>query len=220
MRHRQTGFTVTYCNVSWIYDSMHLWISFIPRFEDLKTDCVCEVPLIPDCPNMQSFRASILSYMRIRVSMREQFSTQDVNALSRLNMLLRACCTSSGSSDDQIMDRVVTLVKKFSSIDATKVINLHYTFICHNIDQRSWDIRNNSCGWCWYCYDPEVTIVVMSHMKLCSLVVCHGWFVCIGVSECSHAWHALWTSFDWVVELHYSWQLTWEKRFSNFFWLL
>ncbi|KAL3519266.1 hypothetical protein ACH5RR_017415 [Cinchona calisaya] len=70
---------------------------------------------------MQNLRASILSYMRIRVSVREQFFTQDANALSRLNMQLRACSTSSGSTDDQIMDRVITLVKKFSNIDAAKV---------------------------------------------------------------------------------------------------
>lgn len=70
---------------------------------------------------MQSLRASILSYVRIRVSIREQFFTHDVNALSRPSMQLRACSTSSSSSDDEIMERVVLLVKKFSSVDATKV---------------------------------------------------------------------------------------------------
>ena len=72
---------------------------------------------------MQSLRASILSYVRIRVSIREQFFARDVNALSRLSMQLHACSTSSSSSNDQIMERVVSLVKKFSSVDATKVIN-------------------------------------------------------------------------------------------------
>nr|XP_027088408.1 acyl carrier protein 3, mitochondrial-like isoform X2 [Coffea arabica] len=73
------------------------------------------------CSNMQSLRASILSYVRIRVSIREQFFARDVNALSRLSMQLHACSTSSSSSNDQIMERVVSLVKKFSSVDATKV---------------------------------------------------------------------------------------------------
>nr|XP_027086184.1 acyl carrier protein 3, mitochondrial isoform X1 [Coffea arabica]XP_027086185.1 acyl carrier protein 3, mitochondrial isoform X1 [Coffea arabica]XP_027086186.1 acyl carrier protein 3, mitochondrial isoform X1 [Coffea arabica] len=76
---------------------------------------------MPGCSNMQSLRASILSYVRIRVSIREQFFARDVNALSRLSMQLHACSTSSSSSNDQIMERVVSLVKKFSSVDATKV---------------------------------------------------------------------------------------------------
>ncbi|XP_052201238.1 acyl carrier protein 3, mitochondrial isoform X2 [Diospyros lotus] len=43
---------------------------------------------------------------------------EDVNPLSRLG---RRLCTFTHASQDQVMARVINLVKKFDSIDATKV---------------------------------------------------------------------------------------------------
>ncbi|XP_059624839.1 acyl carrier protein 3, mitochondrial [Cornus florida] len=67
---------------------------------------------------MQSLRNSVLSYVRLRVSMKEWFHAEHVNALSRLS---RQLCTSTATSPDHIMARVIGLVKKYDKIDATKV---------------------------------------------------------------------------------------------------
>ncbi|WOH16267.1 hypothetical protein DCAR_0935817 [Daucus carota subsp. sativus] len=67
---------------------------------------------------MQSLRNTILGHMRIGVSVRESFLVKDIYALNILN---RQLCTTTGTSSDQIMARVITLVKRFDRTDATKV---------------------------------------------------------------------------------------------------
>ncbi|KAI3682843.1 hypothetical protein L1987_83151 [Smallanthus sonchifolius] len=67
---------------------------------------------------MQSLRDSVLTHLRVRVSRRQLVLMQEVSASSSLHRLL---CTSTGSNRDQIMARVIGLVKKFDKIDATKV---------------------------------------------------------------------------------------------------
>lgn len=77
---------------------------------------------------MQNLRSSILCYTRIRVSMIDLFRSRYVNGLNSLDIQLHPCSSFSGASNDQIMDRVIRLVKKFSKIDSSKV-NVHlYTF--------------------------------------------------------------------------------------------
>ena len=68
---------------------------------------------------MQNIRNSILSYLRVRVCMKDWRFAEDVNPLSRLG---RRLCTFTHASHDQVMARVINLVKKFDRIDATKVI--------------------------------------------------------------------------------------------------
>ncbi|KAM7525313.1 hypothetical protein LguiA_015215 [Lonicera macranthoides] len=67
---------------------------------------------------MQSLRNSVLRYVRIRVSTREMFLASDASVVNRV---CRPLCTSAGTSPNQIMARVLGLVKKFDKIDATKV---------------------------------------------------------------------------------------------------
>lgn len=68
--------------------------------------------------NMQSLRDSILRHLRVTVSRRQLILVKDVNATGSLHQQL---CTSAGSSHDQVMARVIGLVRKFDKIDATKV---------------------------------------------------------------------------------------------------
>lgn len=69
---------------------------------------------------MQALRSSILNYVRIRVVI-DQFPRRTVNILNRLNMQSHPCSSSSGTGNDQIMDQVIRLVKKFDKIDSSKV---------------------------------------------------------------------------------------------------
>ncbi|KAJ4704102.1 Acyl carrier protein [Melia azedarach] len=68
--------------------------------------------------NMQSIRDSILSYVRVRGNTGPWLFTRTGSVVNRLS---RQMCASTGTSLDQIMDRVVGLVKKFDKIDADKV---------------------------------------------------------------------------------------------------
>nr|GMC47134.1 acyl carrier protein 3, mitochondrial [Ipomoea batatas] len=71
--------------------------------------------------NMQSLRSSILSYVRVRVSLKDMVCPETP---SLLNLLSQRFCTPSASTatgHDQTMERVINLVKKFDKIDATKV---------------------------------------------------------------------------------------------------
>ncbi|KAL2495499.1 Acyl carrier protein 3 [Forsythia ovata] len=70
---------------------------------------------------MQSLRNSILNYMRVRVSTAERLIADDLSALYRHGQPLRKCSTATSNGHDQVMDRVITLVKKFDKIDAAKV---------------------------------------------------------------------------------------------------
>ncbi|KAK2968861.1 hypothetical protein RJ640_008028 [Escallonia rubra] len=66
---------------------------------------------------MQGLRTSILRHVRIGVSMQGKFLVKDVNSLKVCHQL----CTSVGTSSDEIMSRVIGLVKKFDKIEGTKV---------------------------------------------------------------------------------------------------
>ncbi|XP_023520171.1 acyl carrier protein 3, mitochondrial [Cucurbita pepo subsp. pepo] len=68
---------------------------------------------------MQSIRYSILKHMKIRVpNTTTQLLIKDENIMEKLSCHL---CTSTDTSSDEIVDRVIGLVKKFDRIDACKV---------------------------------------------------------------------------------------------------
>lgn len=78
---------------------------------------------------MQNLRSSILCYTRIRVSMIDLFRSRYLNGLNSLDIQLHPCSSFSGASNDQIMDRVIRLVKKFSKIDSSKVMCICILFL-------------------------------------------------------------------------------------------
>ncbi|XVE87629.1 hypothetical protein DITRI_Ditri19aG0003100 [Diplodiscus trichospermus] len=67
---------------------------------------------------MQSIRSAFLRHVRMRESTGEKFSAYRGNMLKQLRHQL---CASTVASNDQIMDRVIELVKKYDKIDASKV---------------------------------------------------------------------------------------------------
>ncbi|XP_021766742.1 acyl carrier protein 3, mitochondrial-like [Chenopodium quinoa] len=67
---------------------------------------------------MQSIKSSILRHFRLHASFRTWSFNENA---SLLNIFNRQLCTTTGYSDDQIMDRVIGLVKKFNKTDTTKV---------------------------------------------------------------------------------------------------
>ncbi|KAG8647535.1 acyl carrier protein 3, mitochondrial isoform X2 [Manihot esculenta] len=72
---------------------------------------------------MQGIRNSILSHVRLRSFAQQQLLTQRKNVFKQLHQQM---CALSGSSPDQIMDRVIGLVKKFDNIDAAMVTETAY----------------------------------------------------------------------------------------------
>ncbi|KAK6133198.1 hypothetical protein DH2020_033034 [Rehmannia glutinosa] len=70
---------------------------------------------------MQTLRNAILSYMRIEVPVKGRFVPEDLNGMYRHMQLLRRCSTNASINEDQVLDRVIGLVKKFDKIDAAKV---------------------------------------------------------------------------------------------------
>lgn len=102
-------------------------------------DILCD--LILALVNMQSIRDTILRYVRVRRYSEPWLSNGGGNVLNRLS---RQMCASSATSPDQIMGRVIGLVKKFDKIDTSKVINwcpvLFYNFSA--IDSCLWLIRS------------------------------------------------------------------------------
>ncbi|KAK6133150.1 hypothetical protein DH2020_033189 [Rehmannia glutinosa] len=69
---------------------------------------------------MQTLRNAILSYMRIEVPVKGRFVPEDLNGMYRHMQLLRRCSTNASINEDQVLDRVIGLVKKFDKIDAAK----------------------------------------------------------------------------------------------------
>ncbi|KAL5769350.1 hypothetical protein ACOSQ2_016133 [Xanthoceras sorbifolium] len=69
--------------------------------------------------NMQSIRDSILRYVRLRRYAEPGPFYGRGNLLKRLSR--KMCSSSSDSKPEQIMERVIGLVKKFDKIDAAKV---------------------------------------------------------------------------------------------------
>lgn len=55
------------------------------------------------------------------MSMIDLFRSRYVNGLNSLDIQLHPCSSFSGASNNQIMDRVIRLVKKFDKIDSSKV---------------------------------------------------------------------------------------------------
>ncbi|KAL3614927.1 hypothetical protein CASFOL_040588 [Castilleja foliolosa] len=67
---------------------------------------------------MQSFRNAILSYVRIRVPVKGRFGPDDPNNYTKS---LRLFSNTASINQDNVMDRVISLVKKFDKIDAAMV---------------------------------------------------------------------------------------------------
>lgn len=70
---------------------------------------------------MQNLRNTFLSYVRIGIPVKGHFVPQGLNGANGHLQLLRACSTAAGVNQDQVMDRVIRLVKKFGNIDSDKV---------------------------------------------------------------------------------------------------
>ncbi|KAM3701244.1 hypothetical protein ACJW30_05G155400 [Castanea mollissima] len=67
---------------------------------------------------MQSIRISVLRHVRVSGSAESWLLAEKQNVLKQLS---RQMCSSTVTCPDQIMDRVIGLVKKFDKIDASKV---------------------------------------------------------------------------------------------------
>lgn len=68
---------------------------------------------------MNCIKQSILRHIRLRASAGTRaFGAEDGRVMEQLTRLM---CTTTTHSPDQIVDRVVRLVKKFDKIDASKV---------------------------------------------------------------------------------------------------
>lgn len=68
---------------------------------------------------MNCIKQSILRHIRLRASAGTRaFGAKDGRVMEQLTRLM---CTTTTHSPDQIVDRVVRLVKKFDKIDASKV---------------------------------------------------------------------------------------------------
>lgn len=70
---------------------------------------------------MQNLRNTFLSYMRIGIPVKGRFVPQGLNGTNGHLQFLRACSTAAIVNQDQVMDRVIRLVKKFDNIDSDKV---------------------------------------------------------------------------------------------------
>ncbi|KNA09581.1 hypothetical protein SOVF_151930 [Spinacia oleracea] len=67
---------------------------------------------------MQCLKNSILRHVRLQPSLRTCSLTGNASLLDKLS---RQLCTTTSNSDNQIMDRVIGLVKKFKQTDSAKV---------------------------------------------------------------------------------------------------
>ncbi|KAJ4981804.1 hypothetical protein NE237_032641 [Protea cynaroides] len=67
---------------------------------------------------MQNVRSAILRHLRVGTTHKQWLYAEDGNAQSRLS---RHLCASACTSSDQLMARVIGLVKKFDKIDSNKV---------------------------------------------------------------------------------------------------
>lgn len=70
---------------------------------------------------MQSIRNAILWHVRARRPVESSLGANGNNLLKRLSNQIM--CASTGTNTDQVMDRVIGLVKKFDKVDAAKVLN-------------------------------------------------------------------------------------------------
>lgn len=74
---------------------------------------------------MQNLRNTFLSYMRIGIPVKGHFVPKGLSGTNGHLQLLRACSTAASVNQDQVMDRVIRLVKKFGNIDSDKVITMY-----------------------------------------------------------------------------------------------
>ncbi|GFQ01910.1 acyl carrier protein 3 mitochondrial [Phtheirospermum japonicum] len=70
---------------------------------------------------MQNFWNTILSYTRIRVPVKGRFGPDDPNATYKYMQSLRLFSNTASINQDHVIDRVISLVKKFDKIDDAKV---------------------------------------------------------------------------------------------------
>ncbi|XP_073156241.1 acyl carrier protein 3, mitochondrial [Henckelia pumila] len=70
---------------------------------------------------MLNLRNAILSRVRIGVYSKGLSDREDLYGLCRYAQLLRTCSTDASTNQDQVINRVIGLVKKFDKIDAAKV---------------------------------------------------------------------------------------------------
>uniref|UniRef100_A0A2P2KBH4 Acyl carrier protein 3-like n=1 Tax=Rhizophora mucronata TaxID=61149 RepID=A0A2P2KBH4_RHIMU len=74
---------------------------------------------------MQGIRTAILSHIRLRSSTEQFLLTQRGNVFKQVNQLM---CASTVTGHDQIISRVIEVVKKFDKIDdAAKVPDLLFS---------------------------------------------------------------------------------------------
>lgn len=80
---------------------------------------------------MQSIRNSILRHVRVKGSADSQLLAGNLNVFKQLSSQM---CSATVTHPDQIMDRVIGMVKTFDKIDASKVIDGCYPKLhrlCH-----------------------------------------------------------------------------------------
>lgn len=79
--------------------------------------------LISATLNMQNIKQTILRYVRVRGFNETYWSYTGTGSRNVLKQLSRQMCASASANPDEIMHRVIALVKKFDKTDAHKVIN-------------------------------------------------------------------------------------------------
>lgn len=71
--------------------------------------------------NMRSIKETILRYVRVRRFNGPYWSYSGTGSRNVLKQLSRQMCASTSANPDEIMRRVIALVKKFDKTDAQKV---------------------------------------------------------------------------------------------------
>lgn len=95
---------------------------------DMVCTCACNLSLlwfdlISATLNMQNIKETILRYVRVRGFNETYWSYTGTGSRNVLKQLSRQMCASTSANPDEIMHRVIALVKKFDKTDAHKVIN-------------------------------------------------------------------------------------------------
>lgn len=120
--------------------------------------------------NLQFLRNTLLAYLRVRISLGQLFVGRGHKVIEPQ---ICRICTSALSSCDQIMDRVLGLVKKFDKIDGKKVVNSS----CHDLlfSLSSVDFRlvmNDLCSGLihssWDNTPGGVDVLCLEYQEMCS----------------------------------------------------
>lgn len=110
--------------------------------------------------NMQSIKETILRYVRVRRFNEPYWSYTGTGSRNVLKQPSRQMCASTSANPDEIMHRVIALVKKFDKTDAQKVIN-----------------RRSLCHFPW-----SNLITFFFFLRVCCFVGCLKWarnFMCV-----------------------------------------